>query len=67
MTKKDYRAFAELLHIYKEEYSRKGYCEESFLVDQLANDMCRIFARDNSRFDSARFLAAVREGLVVRK
>ena len=65
--RKDYRAFAEMLHDYRENYALKGYTEELGAVDLIVDSMCQIFARDNSRFDSERFLTAVREGLGCKK
>lgn len=61
MSKKDYRAFAEMLH---ERRRRSAECSaEMALLDGIARDLCQIFARDNSRFDADRFMTAVREGL----
>jgi hypothetical protein len=65
VTKKDYRAFAEMLHERRRRSSDSP--RESALLDGLARDMCQIFARDNSRFSSERFLTAVREGLGCKK
>ena len=66
MSKKDYRAFAEMLHNWRDsEYFRNIPMQP--VIDTLAGEMCQIFARDNSRFSSERFLTAVREGIGCKK
>jgi hypothetical protein len=71
VTKKDYRAFAEMLHAHLENTKQKvpyAAAEGAIVaIFSIADSMCQIFARDNSRFSSERFLTAVREGLGCKK
>ena len=67
MTKKDYEAFALLLHTVREDAQTMH--EASYLqnvrvetIDIIAEGLCYILALDNPAFQRARFLRAVQEG-----
>ena len=60
MTKKDYEAFAAMIHdnrlIERPENDKDvGY---NWALRDMAYDMCTIFAEDNPNFNEARFLEA---------
>jgi hypothetical protein len=55
MSRKDYRAFAEMLA------TRREYADSSaehLLLDAITADMASVFGRDNGRFDRQKFYTA---------
>lgn len=58
MTRKDYEAVAEVLRVV---WCQLGvYESQEAIVWGLANGLADLFARDNGRFDRARFVRAWR-------
>lgn len=55
MTAKDYRLIAGAL---AKTYIRAENSQERWLIDMLYNDLAAALARDNPKFDAARFKAA---------
>jgi len=58
MTKKDYEAFATMIRdntLVEKSERDVGY---NFALEDMAYDMCVIFAADNERFDKEKFLEA---------
>lgn len=71
MSRKDYRAVAEVLNVRRRLIETIGITTHYYvatphelqdLLDSIARDLCRVFARDNSMFDQDRFMRAVQEG-----
>lgn len=56
MSRKDYKAFAEILAGH---YTGTGDEEDQVILD-VAYEMAGVFKRDNPRFDHKRFIAAVK-------
>lgn len=59
MTKKDYQAFAAMLHDLRKHNA--SYDAEGFAIVRIidvAGDMAEVFAKDNPRFDRRRFIKA---------
>jgi hypothetical protein len=54
MTRKDYVATAEILHAYNLQLPE-------ILLENLVNDFCEMFEKDNPRFDANRFRVAAME------
>ena len=61
MSRKDYRAFASILHSHgtKDDTLLR---KPEYVIEEIAEDMAVLFGNDNPNFDRSRFLAAVREG-----
>ena len=57
MTRKDYVATAEILSGYKD------LIGDNFVYEDLVDDFAGMFAQDNERFDSDKFLVAC--GLII--
>ena len=57
MSKKDYIAIAAVMASYHEQ----GSAGVRLMVEHLADDLSRVFAADNPRFDHDRFLSAVKK------
>ena len=57
MTRKDYVATAEILSGYKD------LIGDNFVYEDLVDDFAGMFAQDNERFDSDKFLEAC--GLII--
>ena len=55
MTRKDYEAVAKVLNANRYRHASKSVDT----VDAIARDLADIFAADNPRFDSTKFLNAV--------
>jgi hypothetical protein len=54
MTRKDYVATAEILHAYNLQLPE-------IVLENLVNDFCEMFEKDNPRFDANRFRVAAME------
>jgi hypothetical protein len=54
MTRKDYVATAEIIHAYNLQLPE-------IVLENLVNDFCEMFKKDNERFDSGRFRVACME------
>ena len=50
MSRKDYVAFADVIRT-------AAYLQDTQKI-QLAEDLCRVFSKDNHNFDRAKFIAA---------
>jgi len=60
MTRKDYEKLAESLGAYRHIMAHGGGSLTPVqMVDMLVNDVVRVLAADNPRFDPARFVKAV--------
>lgn len=57
MTRKDYVAVAKILNGLVN--SIEAHTTESKAIDKAVENFCELFATDNSRFDSLRFVEAV--------
>ena len=55
MTRKDYRAVADMLRTLNKDTNYSGTVALAGVVDRIA----RVFESDNARFNRARFFAAV--------
>lgn len=60
MSRKHYKALAELLNKYTRMY-RPGTLHEHYAYDFLVVNLADMFAADNPNFDRARFYTAVTE------
>lgn len=58
MSRKHYRAVAEILWTQRTEEMRKA----EYVVDDIAARLVSYFRADNPRFDTERFMDAVRAG-----
>jgi hypothetical protein len=54
MTRKDYVATAEIIHAYNLQLPE-------IVLENLVNDFCEMFEKDNPRFDANRFRVAAME------
>jgi hypothetical protein len=54
MTRKDYEATAEIIRSYNLQLPE-------ILLENLVNDFCEMFEKDNERFDANRFRVAAME------
>ena len=59
MTEKDYVLIAGVLNSFYHEY--KGQPEYRSITAEIADALCGRLKMDNGRFDSERFMAAVRK------
>ena len=58
MTRKDYRAFAEMLKDVRKSVEDSGFHYEKHVIDDIEKEMIRIFKADNSQFKEGYFREA---------
>lgn len=58
MTRKDYRAFAEMLKEVRKSVEDSGFHYEKYVIDDIEKEMIRIFKADNPRFQEGFFREA---------
>ena len=58
MTRKDYRAFAEMLKDARKAVEDSGFHYEKYVIDDIEKEMIRIFKADNPRFQEGFFREA---------
>jgi hypothetical protein len=56
MTRKDYKAMAEVL---RNTYQQANSKQEIILIEQLIIQITHLYTQENDRFDEEKFLAAV--------
>jgi len=59
MTKKDYKAIAEMLRTTLNAYPERSDETIGQFFTRIVNDLMAVFEADNSRFDRAKFFDAV--------